>query len=500
VSRRLAHLIAASAAAVLIAAGAVAPASGQAAQWPREVPPRPLPSHAVKFPSFEIKTLANGLQVLAVSQNEQPAVSYRLLIKAGASQDSPDKPGVAAFVSALLDQGTTTRSAEDIANAIESAGGVMGVGAANEVTFINGAVVKDQVALALDLAADVARRPAFAPDEIGRQMQQAIQGLRVSAEDPEFIANALIDRLVFGFHPYGRPGPNSVQAIQRITRDDLVAFHRTWFVPNNALLAIVGDLTHAEAFAAAEQAFGSWPRADVPTLTFDEPPPPARRLVVVDRPGSVQTEIRVGQIGVSRTYPDYVAVDIAMRILGGEGANRLFGVLRSDRGLTYGASADFRAFKYAGSFIAETDTRSEATAQALRLTVDEFFKLQKELVDARELRGVQDYMSGHFPLTIETPSAIAMQVLNHMFFGLSLDHLETYREEVDRVTVADIQRVATELLFPDRLSIVMVGDASTFIDDLRTMGFSQIERIPIADLDLSAPNLRRTREPAARHH
>lgn len=465
--------------------------SAQNPSWPKEGPPRPLPSRRVTFPDFKLKTLPNGLQVLAVSQNEQPAVSFRLLVRAGAAQDAAAKTGVASFVAALLDQGTTTKSAEVIANTIESAGGAMGVGAANEVTFVNGAVIKDQVALALDLASDVVQRPAFAPAEIRRQMEQAIQGLQVSAEDPEFIANSLIDRLVFGFHPYGRPGPNSIEALQRITRDDLVAFHRAWFVPNNSLLAIVGDLTADEAFAAAEKAFGSWAKRDVPSMTFEEPPPPTRRVVVVDRPGAVQTEIRVGQIAVSRTHADYVPVDMALRILGGEGANRLFGVLRSDRGLTYGASANFRAYKFGGSFIAETDTRSESTGEALRLTVNEFFRLQKEPVDPRELRGAQDYMSGNFPLAIETPSAIAMQVLNQLFFGLSLDELETYREEVDRVTVADIQRVARQFLFPDRLSIVLVGDASTFAGQLKAMGFEQFERIPIAQLDLSAPNLRK---------
>ncbi len=463
------------------------------AQWPQERPPAPLQAKKVNFPDFKLKTLANGLQVLHVAQNEQPSVSYRLLVRAGAAQDTAAKVGVASFVAALLDQGTTTRSAEAIANAIESAGGVMGVGAANEVTFVNGAVIKDQISLALDLAADVVQRPAFDPAEIRRQMQQAAQGLQVSAEDPEFIANSLIERLVFGFHPYGRPGPNSVEALQRITRDDLVAFHRTWFVPNNSLLAIVGDLTADEAFAAAEKAFGGWAKRDVPTMTFDEPPPPTRRVVVVDRPGAVQTEIRVGQIAVSRTHKDYVAVDMALRILGGEGANRLFGVLRSDRGLTYGASANFRAYKFGGSFIAETDTRSATTGEALRLTVDEFFKLQKEPVDPRELRAAQDYMAGNFPLATETPSAIAMQVLNQLFFGLSLDELETYRDEVDRVTVADVQRVAKQFLFPDRLSIVLVGDASTFVGQLKAMGFEQFERIPIAELDLSAPNLRKAR-------
>jgi len=478
---------------LLIALVGVVPASAlaQRANWPTEQPPRPLPSRPVQFPDYKLKTLANGLQVLAVPQKEQPAVSFRLLIRAGAANDAATKPGVASFVAALLDQGTSTMSAEVIANTIESAGGILSVGAGNEVTFVSGAVVKDKVELALGLAADVAQRPAFAAAEIQRQKDSAISGLQVSAQDPEFIANTLIDRLVFGFHPYGRPGPTTVQQIQQVSREDMVAFHRTWFLPNNALLAIVGDLTAEEAFAAAEKAFGSWARRDVPTVSFDEPPPPTRRVIVVDRPGAVQTEIRVGQIGVSRTHPEYTAVDLMMRIFGGEGANRLFGVLRGDRGLTYGASASFRAFKYSGSFIAETDTRSDATGEVLRLTIGEVQRLQREAVDPRELRGAQDYMSGSFPLTIETPSAIAMQVLNQLFFGLSLDQLENYREEVDRVSPADIQRVAKQFLFPERLSIVLVGDANTFVTQLKAAGIDTFERIPANELDLSAPTLRK---------
>jgi zinc protease len=466
-------------------------ALAQRANWPTEQPPRPLPSRPVQFPDYQLKTLANGLQVLAVPQKEQPAVSFRLLVRAGAANDAATKPGVASFVAALLDQGTSTMSAEAIANTIESAGGLLSVGAGNEVTFVSGAVVKDKVTLALGLAADLAQRPAFAAAEIQRQKDSAISGLQVSAEDPEFIANTLIDRLVFGFHPYGRPGPTTVQQIQQISREDLVGFHRTWFAPNNALLAIVGDLSAEEAFAAAEKAFGSWALRDVPTVSFDEPPPPTRRVIVVDRPGAVQTEIRVGQIGVSRIHPEYTTVDLMMRIFGGEGANRLFGVLRGDRGLTYGASASFRALKYSGSFIAETDTRSDATGEVLRLTINEVRRLQREAVDPRELRGAQDYMSGSFPLTIETPSAIAMQVLNQLFFGLSLDQLENYREEVDRVSPADIQRVAKQFLFPERLSIVLVGDANTFVAQLKAAGIDSFERIPANELDLSAPTLRK---------
>jgi zinc protease len=466
-------------------------AAAQQTTWPSERPPRPLPSRPVSFPDFQLKTLSNGLQVLAVSQREQPSVSFRLLIRTGAAYEAPSRPGVAGLVAGLLDQGTTSRTAEGIANAIESAGGVLSVGAGNEVTFISGGVVKDRVGLALELAADVAQRPVFSDAEIMRQKEAAASGLQVSATDPEFIANALIDRLVFGFHPYGRPGPTSVDALVQITRDDLVQFHQTWFAPNNALLAIVGDLSAEEAFAAAEKAFGGWARKDIPAVKFEEPPPPTRRVIVVDRPDSVQTEIRVGQLGVARTHDEYMTIDLAMRILGGEGANRLFGVLRGDRGLTYGASATFRAYREGGSFIAETDTRSDATGEALGLMIREFERLQGEPVDPRELRGAQDYMGGSFPLTIETPSAIAMQVLNLLFFGLPLDELETYREEVEGVTPADIQRIAKQFMHPQRLSIVLVGDAATFVPQLKAAGIETYERIAIGDLDLNAANLRK---------
>lgn len=466
-----------------------------AQSWPSERPPRPLQSRAVDFPPYEIRTLPNGLQVLVVLHHEQPAVSFRLIVRAGAVQESAARPGVASFVASLLTLGTTTRSAGEIATLIDSAGGAIGAGSGNELSFVNGAVIKDRTDEALALAADLVRNPAFSPEEIERHRRQTLSAMQVGYDDPDYLAGAVFDRLVFGDHPYGRPGDGTPQSVSRITRDDLVAFHRTWFVPNNALLAIVGDLTAEEAFAAAQRAFGAWTMRDVPQTSLPDPPKPARRLVIVDRPGSAQTEIRVGHVAIPRTSPDFVPVDLAVRILGGEGANRLFGVLRSDRGLTYGASASLRAYKASGGIVAETDTRSEATAESLRLMVDEFARLQREPVRAAELRGAQDFLSGSFPLTIEAPSAIATQVLAHIFYGLDLSKIETYRDEVERVTPDDIQRVAREVLHPDRLSIVLVGDAKAFVDQLKTLGFEQFERIPVSELDLDSPTLRRRATP-----
>ena len=483
--------------ACLLAAAALtaAPAAAQVADWPSERPPQPLPSRDVRFPPYQIRTLANGLQVIAVAHHEQPAVSLRLIVRAGGAQDPENRPGLATLAATLLDQGTATKSAEQVAHAIDSIGGAMGVGAGLDLSSVFAAVMKDSLNVGLDLVADVARNPAFAPEEIERQRQQMISAMKVSYEDPDFIAGLVFDRLVYGFHPYGKPDSGTPESLSAITRADLQAFHKRWFLPNNAILAIVGDVTHEEAFAGAERAFGSWARADVPVTGTSEVPPPARRLIVVDRPGAVQTEIRVGHVGVPRKHPDYLALDVALKILGGEGGNRLHRVLRSERGLTYGAEANINALKDAGDIVANTDTRSDTTAEALRLIVNEFARLRRERVSPRELADAQAYLTGSFPLTIETPGDIALQVLNAVVYGLDLEELQTYRERVSRITPDDIQRVAQQFLHPDRLSIVLVGDANVFAKQLPAVGFEQVERIPLNQLDLTAPDLRRSRLP-----
>jgi zinc protease len=466
-------------------------ATAQVREWPSERAPRPLPAREVKFPPYAMRTLSNGLQVVAVSHHEQPAVSLRLLIRAGGALDPADKPGVASLAAAVLDQGTTTRSAEQIASTIDSIGGIMGSGSGTDLSFIQAIVMKDNFSLGLDLVSDIARNPAFAPEEVERQRQQMLSGLKVSYDDPEYLAGVVFDRLVYGFHPYGRPDAGTPQSIASITRQDLVAFHKTWFGPNNAILAIVGDVSSEEAFSGAERAFGKWPKLEAVPIRSAELPPPTRRLVLIDRPGAVQTEIRVGHIGVPRKHPDYLALDLAIKILGGEGGNRLHRVLRSERGLTYGASADINPFKDGGDIVAETDTRSESTAEALRLMVDELWRLQRQRVSERELADAQAYLTGSFPLTIETPSAIALQVLNAVFYGLNMEELQTFRERVNAITVDDIQRVARTYLHPDRLSIVLVGDANVFAKQLTGVGFDRYERIAVNDLDLTSADLRR---------
>jgi zinc protease len=467
-------------------------------RWPSEGAPGPLKPHPVQFPPYETRVLPNGLQVVAVLQHEQPVVSMRLIVRAGSARDPRDKAGLARLLASLLDQGTDTMSAFEMNDAVDFIGGEMSAGAGTDLSFLRMLVMKDSFSVGLRLLADMARRPAFAQAEIDRQRQQMLSTLQVRSDDPEYIANSVFDRFVYGSHPYGFPNDGTSATVSSITRADLVDFHVKYFVPNNAILAVVGDVTADEAFEDAVSAFGDWQKRDVATAPVVNPPSPSKRVIVVNKPDAVQTEIRIGHIGVKRNSSDYMALNLALRILGGEGANRLHQVLRTERSLTYGAQAAMNTLRDAGDFEAETSTRTDATGQVVSLIIDEFWRIQRERVDEAELAHAKAYLTGSFPLTIETPDAIATQVLNVLFFGLPVQELQSFRDRVNAITVDDIERVARYYLHPDRLSIVLVGNAAGFTPQLRKAGIRSFETIDVGDLDLMARDVRAGGAGAAR--
>jgi zinc protease len=426
-----------------------------------------------------------------VLHHEQPIVSMRMIVRAGGALDPKDKFGLADLTAALLTQGTESQSATELNEAVDFIGGAMSAGAGTDLSFINMIVMKDSFDVGLRMLSDIARRPAFAPPEIERQRQQILSSLQVSLQDPEYVADSVFRRLVYGFHPYAWPQSGTPETLARISRDDLRAFHRRYFVPNNTILAVVGDVTDEEAFAGVTKVFGDWERGEVPAEAGTAPPDPTRRIVIINKPDAVQTEVRAGHIGIRRNHADYMPLNLATRILGGEGANRLHQVLRTERGLTYGAQAEMNTLRETGAIEASTNTRSEATAEVLRLMVDEFWRLQRERVGERELAEAKNYMTGSFPLTIETADAIATQVLNVLFYGLPVDQLQSFRERVNAVTTDEVQRVSRFYLRPDRLSIVLVGNSQAFIPQLRRLGFDRFEVIEMNNLDLTTPDFKR---------
>ncbi len=454
----------------------------------KQTPPPPKPAHEIHFPAFEEKTLANGLRMVVVEQHETPSLSLQLLMPGGKAYAPPAKAGLADATAALLREGTQTRSTQQIAEAIDSVGGTITTAASLESAFVSVLVTSDQIDLGLDLLSDLVLRPSFPAEELERWRNQTLSGLQIDQSDPSYVATMAFQRLVLGDHPYGRPSSGTMASVQGITRDDMVAFHRRQYVPNEAILAVVGDVKAAEAFSRVERAFGGWAKGEATTIPPVEVTP-QRRIVVIDKPDAVQTEIRVGQAGLPYRDPDHYTADVYDAVLGGSPSSRLYEEVRRKRGLSYGASSEFRMPTQPGWFLASTYTKTESTVEALGVVLDVLGAMDDKPVPAEELAQRKTYITGAFPLEIETPEGVAAKVLEAMKFGYGKEYLESYRERIDAVTAEQVQSFAGRRIQPDRMLIVLAGNAKAFTADLEKR-FGKVETIPLADVDLLQPDLR----------
>src|SRR5688572_28345500 len=441
------------------------------AQAQKPAPPEPAPLAKVDFPAYEKRVLANGLTVYAIEHREQPIVALRLVITAGGVNDPVTLPGVASFTADLLNQGTRTRSATQIAEAIDQVGGTLEASADMESTTISAGVIKDNAALAFELMNDIVLNPAFAEEEIGRLQQQSMSGLVAAMEDPDFLADAVLERAMYGAHPYGHPEDGTVNSIPAIKRADLVKFHESFYAPNISALAIVGDLTTAEAFKLAEQWFGGWKKKEVPKTAETDPPGMTnRRIVVIDKPDAVQTEIRVGHPSVRRKDPDYFNLLVSSYVLGGGANSRLNQKLRVERGLTYGAYASIRPRKGPGSIYAVTETRTEKTLEALNLIFEQIEGLRATAVGGPELQNSKAFIIGSFPLSIELPTDQASRLTNVYLYDLGDDYLKTFRDRLAAVSAGDVLRVSKDKMSAQNAVVVLVGKAADFLKQVEPLG------------------------------
>jgi zinc protease len=466
--------------------------AGCTAAAPRDEkrPPEPKPLGRVDFPSYDRRVLPNGLTVYVLEYHEQPIVAMRLMIRAGAERDPSNLPGVAAFTASLLNKGTKTRSATDIAETIDQIGGSLEASSDMESTNISAAVLTDSANIGFELMYDILMNPVFAPQELARAQQQTLSNLVSSMEDANFLADAAFTRLVYGTHPYGHLESGSLASVPKIRRENLVEFHNTYYAPNISALAIVGDLPASDAFKLAEQWFGSWPKKDV--AAPDNPPVPAiegRRIVAIDRPDAVQTEIRVGHTTVGRKDPDYFNVLVGSYILGGSGSGRLYQALRVERGLTYGAYATVQPRRGPGLFESTTNTRTAKTGETLNLIFQQLQKFQSAEVPAEELQNAKSYLIGSFPLSIEVPNSLANRLTTVFLYDLGDDYLRTFRDRLAEVKPGDVLRIAKEKISDANAAVVLVGKASDFKSQLEGVG--EIDVIPLNKLDLDSPNLRK---------
>jgi zinc protease len=467
------------------------------AQMPAAAPTKPF-----RFPDAATKSLSNGLRAYVVSSKEQPMVSVRVaLTGAGSFNDPESRPGVANMTADMLTQGTATRSAEDIAQAIDFVGGSLSASADEDGTYVTVTVVKKDFTLAMDLLSDILLHPAFKNDELDRRRQQALSDLQVRYSDPGYVADVLLKRLIYGKHPYGLPGSGTPESLQALDRDALVRFHGKYYVPGSALLSFAGDTEAGEAFAAAEKYLGAaaWPGREVQATATPGPVPvQGIRVVLVDKPDANQTQIRVGRLGIPRNSPDYIPLYVTNRIFGGGFNSRLSTEVRQKKGLTYGAYSGFECNRLAGDFSASTFTRTDATAEAARLVVDLIRNMSTGELGPQELNFARDYLAGVFPIQTETAEQVASRILTAVQYGLPADYNATYQQRVLAVSAADVKQMAGRYFDAANLTLVLVGNVKQFRDEIRkTYPSAKYDELAFDQVDLLMPDLRKAKPEAA---
>ena len=486
-------------AAACVAVGAMAPAAAQAqaaaGAEAQQQPPPPAPERPFSFPSHTTTTLENGLTVFVVRDSRQPVVSATLMVPgAGSGSHSGEQAGLASMTAALLRQGTSTRSAQEIAEAIDRVGGSLGASASADAAEATVTVITSAVEVGFELLADIVQRPAFANDEIDRWRRQTLSGLQVAYSDPEYLRTVVGRRVAYGDHPYAYPTDGFPNTVRQLSRDDVTGFHRERFTPAGAYLAIAGDITNEAAVALARKHFGAWKGQPV-TPPQPQEPRQDRRIVVVDMPGAVQTQFGVVGRGVPRNHPDWLPLAVANQVLGGGFNSRLNMRLRAKEGLTYGAGSSLASERVAGLWSATSFTRTEETANALRLTLDVIREVRKNPATAEELGEATSYLSGVFAIQTETAGGVAGRVLTSALHGLPDDYWQTYRERVRQIRTSDVAAATGRHLAPDQLSIVAVGNAGAFAKDIEALGSVRV--VPVARLDLTQPTLEAASESAA---
>lgn len=466
--------------ALLLAPGAVA------AQRPT-TPPAPGPVRPAAFPPFQEAVLPNGMRLVLVEDRRQPVVSVSLAFPAGNVYDPAGKEGVADLTATLLTKGAGNRTADQIAAAIEGVGGSLNAGAGADFLTVYTTVLTPNVPLAFELLGDVVRRPTFPQSEVDLAKTQALSGLQLELSQPGAIASRVFARELYGRHPYARR--TSSNALRAIERADLVAFQRSRLRPAGALLVIAGDMNLAEARRAAVTAFGSWTGSAPAPIVF--PAPPARtkpEIVLVHRPGSVQSNILVGNTTFSPSDPRYYPSVVANRVLGGGAASRLFTILREQKSWTYGSFSGYSRPRGIGAFQASAEVRNEVTDSALVELLSQVRRMGSEAVPAAELEAAKNALVGSFPLTIQTPGQVASSVANAKLLGLPSDYLSTYRLRLAAVTATQLQGAARATMRPEQALIVVVGDAAQIHDKLKkiaTVRVVDVEGNPMSAADLA---------------
>lgn len=416
----------------------------------------------VKLPRAKEATLKNGLRVLVLENHKVPLFSMQMVILSGGLSDPADQRGLASFTASLLREGTTKRSSKEISEQVDSLGATLGATASvsSFTSTVTASGLVENLDQLLDIFSDVVRNPKFTADEVERFKSRTLASYQFLRSNPTYLAQERFYRAIYGNHPAALITAPS-ESLRRTTAADLAQFHSTYYRPNNAMLTIVGDVKLKDVLPKIERAFGDWEKGNVsPAAIPAVQAQPDARIYLIDRPGSVQTVLQLGNLGIQRTDPDYFPLLVMNKVVGGDAASRLFLNLREDHGYTYGAYSSFGSSKYPGTWVANSSVRTEVTEGAMREFMYELKRIRGVPVETAELDNAKRALIGSFALSLEDPQALLQNIVTQRLYNLSADYWDTYPQKVAAVTAADVQRVAQKYVDLDHMQIVAVGDAA----------------------------------------
>ncbi len=446
-------------------------ASSKAEAWRKAAPKLP-PPRPFKMPPVVSYKLDNGLEVQCIQDRRFPFITVSIGIKAGSCYEPAGKLGLADMTSDMLTEGTTKRKSREIAEEVDFIGGGMRATSDYDFTLLSGSALAKYSDRLFDLISDSLLHPNFPEDELQLKKTNLLEELTMKRSQPEFLVEERFNRVVFGSHPYGvvAPTPASIKAI---TRKDLEDYHSRLYLPNESVLVVVGDFDEQKLkdlvtakFGGSEWKAGTLPTASMPSL----PKQHGRHIYLVNRPGSVQTSIRLGNVAISKKDPDFFPMFVCNNILGGASQARLFLNIREQKGYTYGAYSSMAARRQPGFFLAEADVRTDVTQPSIEEFLYELDRIRNVKVTDKELKDAKSYICGSFQLGLETQSGLAQRLLEAKLYELPTDYLENYTSHIMAVTPDDIRRVARKLIDFDNIVIAVVGDAKKIKDELDYFG------------------------------
>jgi zinc protease len=457
----------------------------------REQPPAPGPAIVPQMPVPTSARLANGLTIVTVPKHDVPLVTAALVARGGAAADPAERAGTANLTAAVLTEGTATRSATELHRAVEALGTSLSSGAGWDGSTLSLTVQTHDLDPALGLMADVAQHAALAGDELDRQRALAVDGVTVAMRQPGAVAGMAASRLIYGTAPYGHPASGTARSLGAITRADIEGAYRAAWTPANTTLVLSGDIDAAAARSLAERYFGGWTGAAAPPPAATAAPASAAPadVIVIDMPGSGQAAVAVARNTIARGDPRFYRALVANAVLGGGYSARLNQEIRIRRGLSYGSGSSLDARRAPGPFAAITQTRNDAAAQVLALTLNEMRRLGAEPIPAAELDARRASLMGDFGRDAETTDGVASTIASYVLRGVDPGEIDRYQRAVLAVTPAEARAAAGDLLSPTGATIVIVGEASQFLPALRR-DHANVTVIPLADLNLDSATLR----------